>query len=145
MTPHLADDLKADEGLRLKAYPDPLTGAAPWTIGYGHTGLDVHPALAWTPVQAEAALHADIARVCAGLDEKLAWWRRLNDPRQDVLVNAAFNMGVAGLLGFRNTLAAIRLGAFDDAARGLRTSRWAGQVGARAERLARQMQSGVRA
>ena len=29
--------IKAHEGLRLEAYPDPGTGGAPWTIGYGHT------------------------------------------------------------------------------------------------------------
>jgi GH24 family phage-related lysozyme (muramidase) len=34
----LAQDIKTDEGCRLEAYPDPATGAAPWTIGYGHTG-----------------------------------------------------------------------------------------------------------
>lgn len=43
------------EQLRLKAYPDPATGGAPWTIGYGHTGPDVYPGLVWTPEQAEAA------------------------------------------------------------------------------------------
>lgn len=28
---------KEAEGLRLTAYPDPATGGAPWTIGYGST------------------------------------------------------------------------------------------------------------
>jgi lysozyme len=31
------DLVKASEGLRLNAYPDPATKAEPWTIGYGHT------------------------------------------------------------------------------------------------------------
>ncbi|EAW4242513.1 lysozyme, partial [Salmonella enterica subsp. enterica] len=30
--------IKTFEGCRLKAYPDPKTGGAPWTIGYGWTG-----------------------------------------------------------------------------------------------------------
>jgi GH24 family phage-related lysozyme (muramidase) len=34
--PILISDLKRDEGLRLTAYGDPLTGGEPWTIGYGH-------------------------------------------------------------------------------------------------------------
>ena len=29
--------IKAHEGLRLRAYPDPATKGEPWTIGYGHT------------------------------------------------------------------------------------------------------------
>ena len=37
--------IKRNEGLRLHAYPDPATGGAPWTIGYGHTGPDVHPGM----------------------------------------------------------------------------------------------------
>ncbi len=31
------------EGLRLTAYPDPGTGGAPWTVGWGHTGPEVGP------------------------------------------------------------------------------------------------------
>ncbi|HID1023608.1 TPA: glycoside hydrolase family protein, partial [Klebsiella michiganensis] len=30
--------IKRFEGCRLTAYPDPGTGGAPWTIGYGWTG-----------------------------------------------------------------------------------------------------------
>ena len=52
--------VKDFEGLRLKAYPDPGTGGAPWTIGYGHTGPDVHPGLIWTQGQATDALIADL-------------------------------------------------------------------------------------
>lgn len=66
------DDLsitKQSEGCRLVAYPDPAsprargTGAsgAPWTIGYGHTGAEVHEGLVWTQAQADAALLIDMA------------------------------------------------------------------------------------
>ena len=48
------------EGLRLKAYPDPATGADPWTIGYGHTGLDVHPGKTITKAEALALLRSDM-------------------------------------------------------------------------------------
>ena len=47
-TPNLLADLRRDEGLRLAAYPDPLTHAEPWTIGYGHTGPDVGSDTTWT-------------------------------------------------------------------------------------------------
>lgn len=72
------DDLsltKASENCRLTAYPDPAsplargTGAsgAPWTIGWGHTGPEVHQGLQWTQAQADAQLLADMARVEANV------------------------------------------------------------------------------
>lgn len=61
--------------------------------------------------------------------------------RQRVLVNMAFNLGMTGLLGFKTTLLAMEQGRYEDAARMLR-SRWAGQVGVRAERLSEMMRTG---
>lgn len=59
--PQAAIDLvKEAEGLRLAAYPDPATKAAPWTIGYGHTGSDVHPGLTITRERAEQLLQEDL-------------------------------------------------------------------------------------
>ena len=144
-TPQLIADLRRDEGARLIAYPDPLTRGSPWTIGYGHAGREVHPGLVWTEAQAQSALRADVALVVQALDGALPWWRTLSDERQDVLVNMAFNMGVHGLLGFRRMLHLAEAGEFAAAARAMLDSEWAEQVPARAERLARQMQTGRRA
>ncbi len=134
--------LRADEGCRLRAYPDPLTGASPWTIGYGHTGLDVHPATIWTLDQAEAALAADLDRHCDDLVRALPWIDTLDSVRTAVLINMAFNLGVPGLMAFKATLAAVRSGAYARAANGMRASLWAKQVCGRAERLAREMETG---
>ena len=49
------------EGCELTAYPDPGTGGAPWTIGYGHTGPEVHPGMTITQEQAVTYLQADVA------------------------------------------------------------------------------------
>ena len=150
-TPFLARDLRRDEGLRLRAYADPLTGAEPWTIGYGHTGPEVHEGLAWTPAQAETALIADIARACEQLDAHIPWWRRLDDARQDVLANLCFNVGWLdpagshGLGTFHHALAAIQAGRWRAAHDQLLDSAWAREVGARARRLATQMLTGARA
>jgi lysozyme len=54
--------IKSFEGCVLHAYPDPGTGGEPYTIGYGHTGSDVHPGLTWTQAQADAGLLADLGR-----------------------------------------------------------------------------------
>ena len=54
--------IESFEGLELTAYPDPGTGGAPWTIGYGHTGPDVHPGETITHTQATALLESDVAQ-----------------------------------------------------------------------------------
>jgi lysozyme len=58
---------------------------------------------------------------------------------QEVLANLCFNLGLAGLLGFRQTLALLQAGRYAEAAAELLRSKWAGQVGARAERLAQRL------
>lgn len=141
-TANLLPDLRGDEGLRLHAYPDPLSGGEPWTIGYGST-KGVKAGDVWTLDQAEAALVADVATAERALDAHLPWWRSIDDVRQDVLVNMSFNMGINGLLGFHNTLALIKAGNYKAASDNMLISAWARQVGARAQRLAEQMRTGV--
>lgn len=126
------------------AYPCP---AGALTIGYGHNldanpieGLDAMSAI--SEERAREILIADAAVSAAALDEKIPWWRRLNAPRQAVILNMAFNLGVAGLLGFRRTLQAVREQRWKDARNGMLVSKWAGQVGRRASELAEQMLSG---
>jgi lysozyme len=59
---------------RYEAYPDPGTGGAPWTIGWGATGPDhfatdrgarIGPGTVWTGAQCNARLEADLARYAA--------------------------------------------------------------------------------
>ncbi|MDX1704823.1 MAG: lysozyme [Altererythrobacter ishigakiensis] len=52
--------LRAD-GL-VEAYPDPGTGGAPWTIGWGATGVGIGPETVWTQAQCDARLAQDVAR-----------------------------------------------------------------------------------
>ena len=144
-TPLLVDDLMHDEGLRLAAYPDPQSGGDPWTIGYGHTGADVTAGTVWTRSEAADTLIEDIAIAQSELDEKLPWWRTLDDVRQDVMVEMAFNLGVDGLLGFQRTLAAIEVARWATASADMLLSAWAGEVGDRAARLATMMRNGARA
>lgn len=44
---------RRQDGL-VEAYPDPGTGGAPWTIGWGATGPGIGPGTAWTPAQCDA-------------------------------------------------------------------------------------------
>lgn len=141
--PNLLADLRRDEGCRLEAYPDPLSGGEPWTIGYGHASPDVHKGLVWTQTWAEEALESDAAKVCAALDKELPWWRNLDDVRQNVLANMGFNLGVAKLLTFGTFLGFVKSGQYAHAALDMLGTAWARQVGQRARRLSLQLRTGV--
>lgn len=143
-TQFLVSDIKHDEGLRLEAYPDPVSHGEPWTIGYGSAGPEVHQGLVWTQEQAESALASDIARAERALDSNMPWWRSMCDVRQDVMVNLCFNMGAGRLSGFHQALAAMQAHDYEAAADQLLDSVWARQVGHRAIRLAAQMRTGTR-
>ena len=132
----LIKDLERDEGVRLKPYLDTVGKT---TIGVGRNLTDV----GISEDEADYLLHSDIARTIAGLDRNLNWWDSLDDVRQRVIVNMAFNMGVAGLLTFTNTLAAVHAGRYGDAADEMLASAWAKQVGPRALRLAEMMRTGT--
>ncbi|MDL2272243.1 glycoside hydrolase family protein [Desulfovibrio sp. OttesenSCG-928-I05] len=124
------------------------------TIGYGHNIDDnpipgINSTSELTEEQALRLLETDINTVCGQLRSALPWSASLDTPRFAVLVNMAFNMGLHGLLSFKNTLADVERGEYAGAARRMMQSRWARQVGDgpggtfdRAERLARQMETG---
>lgn len=87
------DLIKQFEGVRLKAYPDPATGAEPWTIGIGHTG-GVRPGDVITEARAEQLLRQDLGRFEMAV-------RKLcpvtTQPQFDALVSLAFNIGEGNL------------------------------------------------
>lgn len=68
--------------------------------------------------------------------------KNLSPARQEVLVNMSFNLGVEGLFKFRRMWAAIRAHNFDLAADEMLDSKWARQVGSRAEELSEKMRKG---
>ena len=86
------------EGCRLEAYPDPASGAEPWTIGYGHTGANVRPGLRISQAQAEAWLLADVA-VAEAAVERLLQGVGLSARQRDALVSFCFNIGAGALEG----------------------------------------------
>lgn len=62
---------KRIDGL-VEAYPDPGTGAAPWTIGWGATGQGVTPDSVWTRQQCDERLAADLRRYAAEVSAALS-------------------------------------------------------------------------
>ena len=90
------DLLKRLEGCRLEAYPDPGSGAEPWTIGYGHTGAEVRPGLVISQEQAERWLLDDLQDRGRALKTLLAGVP-LNQGQFDALLSFCFNVGTGAL------------------------------------------------
>lgn len=139
---NLTADLERDEGFRAHAYPDVLSGGDPWTVGIGHTGREVHSGLEWSLEYARSILFSDIAAVKRGLDTAIPWWRTLDELRQDVMVNMAFNAGVNGLMKFHRMLAAAQHHQWDVAAAEILNSKSGRELPLRYGRLAEQMRTG---
>lgn len=135
----LKEDLKRDEGLRLKTYIDTV-GVR--TIGYGHT-KGVKKGDVITQEQAEAFLEEDMAVAIADAKAVCKCFDKLDGPRKTVVANMSFNLGLERLSLFQRTLAAICAGKYEQAALHMLDSKWATQVGQRARRLAKRMSTGA--
>lgn len=144
MTPEGLARLSLDEGLRLTAYPDPLSGGAPYTIGFGCTGVFIKPGLTWTLAEAITQRDARIAVLENSIPPRFAEagvsgaWDQSSPIRRDVLVNMAYQMGVCGLLGFHTMIAYLAMATpnYIGAASAMRKSAWAErQTPSRALRL----------
>jgi GH24 family phage-related lysozyme (muramidase) len=96
LTPEGWTLLRTWEGCRLSAYPDPASGGAPWTIGYGHTGPDVVPGLTITQQQADTFLQKDVAHAASAV-ERLLPGMALLPCQHDALISFCFNVGVGAL------------------------------------------------
>ena len=85
----LKAELTRDEGLRLQPYRDSV---GKLTIGVGHN-LDANGI---TYAAAMQILEDDILNVMGQLNSKVSWWATLDDARQRVLANMAFNSASTG-------------------------------------------------
>ena len=86
-----------DDGM-VEAYPDPGTGADPWTIGWGATGPDhfsegrIARGTVWTQDQCDARLDADLVRYAAEVARALGD-APTSQPQFDALVSFHYNTG----------------------------------------------------
>lgn len=131
----LKEELKRDEGLRLKPYK---CTAGKLTIGIGRN-LDDRGI---TEAEAEQLLMNDIMSIMNDLDMGFPSWKALSEVRQRAIINMVFNMGLKRFLGFKLMLNAIRAKDFKKAAEEALNSAWAQQVGERAMRIARMIENG---
>ena len=132
----IKEQLVRHEGLKLKPY---LCTAGKLTIGIGRnlddcgvSQSEAYIMLINDIMNCEKQLQAKIPDIYNGLDEV----------RKSVLLNMCFNLGIYGLLGFKNTLEFIEVGDWERAANNMLVSRWAKQVGRRAIELSELMRKG---
>ena len=118
----IKEQLVRHEGLRLKPY---RCTAGRLTIGIGRNlddcGIsqsEAYVMLINDIMNCEKQLQAKIPDIYNGLDEV----------RKSVLLNMCFNLGINGLLGFKNTLAFVKVGDWERAANNMLVSKWAKQV-----------------
>jgi lysozyme len=130
--------LRREEGEVLHAYKDHL---GYWTIGVGRM-IDKRKGGGISAEESAYLLGNDIARIDADLRSRLEWFCGLDEARQGALIAMAFQMGVDGLMQFKNTLAAVRDERYEHAAELARQSLWAKQTPARALRVCAQLASG---
>ena len=77
---------------RIAAYPDPGTGGAPWTIGWGATGPGIGPGTIWTREECDARLERDLERYARDVARALGD-APASQSQFDALVSFHYNTG----------------------------------------------------
>lgn len=111
-----------------------------WTLGVGHN-VESGPPIATALLM--AIFDDDLKYVCDECIEAFPFIKSWDMPRAAVLVNMCFAMGLSRLLGFKDMLAAAAVKDWKTMAAELRDSDfWRSETHNRAERLARQLETG---
>jgi lysozyme len=138
----LKQDLIRDECIggkpSLESYQDSV---GLWTIGVGHMLGTERRMLKINNVEAMALLDSDIVTAEHVLDGWIPLWANLDEVRQRALLNMCFNLGNR-VLQFVNTREGIIRQDWMFVSTNMLKSKWAQQVGARADRLSRMMALG---
>jgi lysozyme len=138
MMQRLRDMIKRHEGVESHVYKDHL-GLE--TIGVGRC---IAPnSLGLSDDEIDYLLDNDIVRCIKELTRALPWFSSLDDVRTEALIDLCFNLGLTRLLGFKKALAAMAISDWETAKVELLDSRWATQVGNRAQEIAEMIRTGV--
>ena len=124
----LIENIKAHEGFSARIYKDSVGKP---TVGYGFlvsalspdelklNGGKVEP---MSKEVAEKILNLKVARLRKRVPECLPWLASKPQGVQDTILEMAYQLGLAGLMGFHHTLSCIEAGDYAQAARNLRAS-----------------------
>jgi lysozyme len=121
--PKLEASLISSEGKEPFAYQDSL---GYWTIGIGCC-IDKRKG---EPLTLDEMLYLMRNRMQRRRDalSNYDWFKKLDQTRQGVLVEMAFNLGVGGVLNFKKMIAAIQNQDWDNAVEEMKDSLWATQI-----------------
>ena len=118
------------------------------TFGIGHLVLESDPdngEPVGTPVSKERVIECfekDIESVFADLERNMPWASDQPEDIKRVLANMCFNLGITRLLKFKKFLGALESKDYKTASEEMMDSRWATQVGPRADRLKQRVSNG---
>lgn len=121
----LLENIKAHEGFRDHIYKDSLGKA---TIGYGFLVAVLSPdelklnggkAEPMSREVADKILNLKVSRLKKRVFQCLPWLSEKPQNVQDTLIEMAYQLGLAGLMGFRHTLGCIEAGDYAQAAKNL--------------------------
>ena len=138
MSERLIKMLKRHEGVRSHAY---RCSSNKITVGCGRN-IDENGGIGLTDSEIDMLLANDIKRVEQELADRFSWYRNLDSVRREAMIDIAFNLGITKLLGFKKALAAMESGDYYWASTEFNASRWAEQVGYRAEELCDMIETG---
>jgi len=133
----LKEMLKRHEGVRQFVYQ---CTANKLTIGVGRN-IDKDGGIGLSLDEINYLLDTDIVRCLRELSV-FSWFSDLDEVRQDAMVSMCFNLGLPRLKGFELALNAMSLGLYEEAASEFLDSKWASQVGNRANELAEMIKTG---
>jgi lysozyme len=111
----------------------------PYVDTTGHLTIGIGRNLADRGIsQTEAfyLLDEDASYFTSKLSHYLPFFLKLSENRQIALVDMCFNLGVQGFLNFKDMILALESHDYERAAKEMLDSKWAGQVGNRAVKLA---------
>lgn len=127
-----AELIRKHEGFSGFAYRCP---AGKLSIGYGRN-VDSDGGIGISEDEAAFLLAGDIHRIRNELTRGIRNFLFLDEIRQAVLIDMCYNLGIGRFLAFKKMIRAVEGSDFPQASREMLDSKWAKQVGGRAEELA---------
>ena len=129
--------LRKHEGKRHFAY---RCSQGKLTIGVGRN-IDEDGGIGLSEEEIDYLLDADVVRCLRELSV-FEWFGELDEVRQDAMVSLCLNLGLPRLRSFKLALRAMKYNLYEEAASEFLDSKWASQVGHRANEIAEMIRTG---
>jgi lysozyme len=144
----IVERIKIFEGYSAEPY---LCPAGKWTIGYGYNYQDrgfrteeITEILknGFSEGLASKLAERDVRECIRALSKVYPFFNELNEPRQAVLTDMVYQLGMTGFQKFRRMLGAVQAGDFEKAGLEMQDSLWFEQSGRRSRINTEQMKTG---